>query len=327
VNTSSPIGCYVAAICLLAACGAGIVGCHRSTSESAGSEPHGPAEPASGVSLKPDEIRKLGIEVTPAVATRQAPEASGFGVVLAHEQIALSVAEWMTAVAVERQSDASLRRVQRLSGTAGAMSAEARESTERQASIDRAALLLTRQRLTSSFGQTPPWNADWNSPLLHALAGGETKLVRVTFPLGMLDEGNPHTLRFARVGVRSTGGTWTSTTIWRAPADTSVPGISFFALLTGNGAGEGERLIAWSPTGVPEPGVLVPASAAILSAGKLWCYVEKSPGIFVRTELDPRMLVDDGYFVKDGIAAQEPVVTHSAGLLLAHEMNPSTAAD
>jgi len=39
------------------------------------------------------------------------------------------------------------------------------------------------------------------------------------------------------------------------------------------------------------------------------------------------MPTDDGYFVKEGIAPGAQVVTSSAGLLLAHETNPSTEAD
>ena len=71
----------------------------------------------------------------------------------------------------------------------------------------------------------------------------------------------------------------------------------------------------------------MPYSATVISAGKYWCYVEEKPGIFVRTEVDPGMPTDEGYFVKEGIEPGAQVVTTSAGLLLARETNPSTAAD
>jgi len=281
---------------------------------------------AEGVFLKPDEVEKMGITVTAAAATQHVPETAGFGVVTGHESIAQAVAELVTAAAVDRQSRATLARAQRLAGTPGAMPADAQEAAERQATVDHAALLLARQRLTSSFGQKPPWKDDVNSPVLRALADGETKLVRVTFPLGSLDSRMPERLQLAHLNAASSVKSWTATAIWVAPADASVPGRSFFVLLNGSDAGEGERLLVWAPTGSPESGVLVPAAAAVISDGKYWCYVERKTGVFVRTELDTSRPVAGGYFVKDGVAPDDKVVTTSAGLLLARETNPGAAA-
>ncbi len=269
----------------------------------------------------------MGIVSTPAAATHHIPETVGFGVVTAHEAIAQAVAELTTAAAVEHQSRAALARAQRLAGTPGAMPADAQETVERQAAVDQAALLLARERLTANFGQKPPWKDNANSPTLRSLANGEIKLVRVTFPLGSLGAESPARLQLAHLNTATSSKGWTSTVIWGAPADATVPGKSYFALLKGSDAGEGERLLVWAPTGTPETGVLVPASAAVISNGKYWCYVERKPGLFVRVELDTSMPVADGYFVKDGIAADDKLVTSSAGLLLARETNPGSAAE
>jgi hypothetical protein len=292
-----------------------------------GPPPVGAADPAEGVSLKPKEIESMGIAVTAMVPTNHAPETAGFGVVIPHEAIAQSMAELVTAAAAERQSRAALARTRRLAGTPGAMPADTQEAAERQATVDQAALLLAQQRLTASFGQNPPWKDNADSPILRSLAGGEVKLVRVTFPLGEINDGTPATLRLAHIGAATQSKSWVSTAPWNAPADVTVPGRSFFVLLKGSNVGEGERLLAWAPVGSPESGVLVPTSAIVISDSKYWCYVERTPGVFVRTELDTSMPLADGYFVKDGIAAGDKIVTTSAGLLLARETNPSTAAD
>jgi hypothetical protein len=313
---------------------AGLIGCQKNPAASeapVAAESKPPTgdgeESAEGVSLKPEEVESMGIVVTAALPTNHAPETAGFGMVSPHEVIAQAVAELVTAAATERQSRAVLARTQHLAGTPGAMPADALESAERQGTVDQAALLLARQRLTASFGQNPPWKDDAGSPVLRALAGGEAKLVRVTFALGALSDATPATLRLSHIDATKPGKSWISTTIWNAPADATVPGRSFFALLKGSNVGEGERLLAWAPVGAPEPGVLVPASAAVISDSKFWCYVERKPGVFVRTELDTSAPLAEGYFVKDGIAAGDKVVTASAGLLLARETNPSTAAD
>ena len=277
-----------------------------------------------GVSLKPEEIEKMGIVTTEALAITSEPEAAGFGVVTPHETIAQSVAELRTAIAAARQSQSALARSKRLAGTPGAMPADTQETAERQALTDEAALELARQRLSSTFGQNPPWkNAD-NSAELSALASGQTKLVRVTFPLGSVDNEAPNRVRLAHIGIAQAGKSWESHSVWRAPADTTVPGRSFFATLKSSEVSEGDHLMAYAPVGAPESGVLVPASAAVISAGKFWCYVEEKPGTFVRTEFDPNRPTPDGYFVKEGISPGDKIVTASAGQLLARETNPST---
>lgn len=283
--------------------------------------------PPAVAALKPDEIKNIGIVVSAALSMQHTPENVGFGVVAAHEPIAQAVADWATAAAMERQSRAALARVQRLSGTPGAMPADIAESAERQAAVDNAALLLARRRLTAGFGQNPPWKDDIESPVLRALASGEMKLVRVTLPLGSLHAAMPVRLRLARINATPAADRWTAAAVWVAPADANVPGTSFFALLRNGDAGEGERLLVWAASGAAESGVLIPAAAAVISDGRVWCFIERRSGVFVRTALDTSAPVDGGYFVKSGFAPDDRLVTAGAGLLLAREKNPTPAAE
>lgn len=285
------------------------------------------AAATEGITLKPEEIEKLGIVTTVAKATTFTPERTGYGVVLAHDVIAQAVAEVATAEAAVRQSRAALARVQRLANTPGAFPAENQESAERQAAVDATALTLAQRRLSASLGQSPPWKDSDNSMVLSELASGRSKLVRATFPLGVLGNTAPHSLRITRLDPNSPTENWKTSTVWDAPADASVPGRSFFALLKGSDIGEGERLQVWAPYGIAEPGVTVPSAAAIISDNKYWCYVEKQPGSFVRVEIDTSRPVDTGYFVKENITTGDAIVTMAAGLLLARETNSSTEAE
>jgi hypothetical protein len=282
----------------------------------------------AGVSLAPEEIQKLGVLTTEARAITSKPELPGFALVLPHETIAQAVADLRTANAAEHQSRLAFARTHRLSGTPGAMPADIQETAERQLAADRAALTLARQRLSATFGQNPPWKNNENSPELLALTSGQAKLVRVTFPLGSLGgDVIPERLRVAHIDASRDGRSWESNAVWRAPADASVPGQSFFAILTSGDVSEGEHLLAWAPIGAAEPGVLIPTAAALISGGQFWCYVEEKPGTFVRTAFDPGQPVAGGYFVKEGISAGDKIVTAAAGQLLAREMNPSTEAE
>ena len=285
------------------------------------------AQPPSGAgfTLTKDQIATLGIATGPAQPFTYAPATEGYGVVLSHELIAQLTADLATAEAAARQSRAVLARAQHLAGTPGAFSAENQESAQRQASSDAAALTLARSKLTATLGRQAPGRSG-DDALLGELASGQAKLVRVTFPLGVLETA-PKSLHLARLDASAPGKGWTTSTLWSAPADAAIPGRSFFALLRGSDAAEGERLRAWAASGAGESGVLVPTAAVVISEGKYWCYVEEPPGTFARRPVDTSRPVADGYFVQEGVTSGEPIVTAAAGLLLARETNPATDAD
>jgi hypothetical protein len=329
-SRESPVILLVVAACITAL---SITGCLRapSSAEAPPAEAKDKGAPqAEGVTLKPEEIEKAGIKTTTLAAVSHAPESTGYAVVVTRETIAQAVADLTSAAAVERQSRSALTRARSLAGTPGAMPIEAQEAAERQAAVDHAALVLGERKLSATYGQNAPWKDNYNSPLLASLARGENKLARVTFPLGALGSEVPAKLRLTRIGAALDSKSIQTLAVWSAPADATIPGQSFFALLKGSDASEGERLIAHAAVGAPESGVIVPYAAIVISAGKYWGYIEEKPGVFVRTEVDPSMPTDEGYFLKDrtqeGIEPGAKVVSTSAGLLLARETNPSTAA-
>jgi hypothetical protein len=189
------LGVCATVLLLLGSCHGADSGASGSQKDEAGAE-EGADE---GLTLKPEEIRRMGIVTTDAQAITSEPEAVGFAVVIAHETVATALAEIRTALAAERQSRSALERSRRLAGTPGAMPADTQETAERQAITDRAVLELARQRLSSTFGQSPPWKTDDNSPELLALASGKAKLTRVTFPLGSIDNTTPKSLRLGHL--------------------------------------------------------------------------------------------------------------------------------
>jgi hypothetical protein len=314
------------ALALIAVLGCGLQGlaaCHRSAPAADAKAPAA-AAPGEGVTLRAEQAAKAGIATTPASAADSAPETTGYGLVVPHETVAVAVAELTTAQAAAAQSRAAAARAQRLAGTPGALSADTVESATRQVAADTAALALAQHRLSAVIGGGLPANLD-SGPALQDLASGNAKLLHVSFPLGAQLRGTPARLRAARLDA-ATG--WTLHQVWSAPADANLPGRSFFALLKDGDAGEGERLLVWAPaTGPAQHGVRVPAASLVISDGKYWCYVEQQPGVYVRREVATDRPLGADYFVTQGIAAGDRIVTAGAGLLLAREMNPSTEAD
>jgi hypothetical protein len=278
---------------------------------------------SEGVTLTAEQVEKLGVETTPVAATDYVDEAAGFGVVLSHDAIAQAAAEIATERAAVHLSRSSLARAQKLAGTPGAVSADALDVAAQKAAVDEAALTLATQKLSSTLGMSPPWKGGEDDATLRSLAAGTVKLVRATFPLGAGITGTPKRLRAASLGTAEPGAGWALHPVWDAPADATVPGRSYFALLTAADAGEGERLQVWAPIGKSTAGFLIPSSAAVLNEAKYWCYVETKPGKYGRIEIDTTKPTAGGYFVTEGVTAGSKVVTAAAGQLLAKETGSS----
>jgi hypothetical protein len=311
----------------------GLAGCQRTApAADAKADSAEPAGKEEGVTLTAEQVRKVGIVTEPARAVDYAPETVGYGVVVPHDAVATAVAELATAQAAQAQSRAVSARARSLAGTSGALAADVVESAARQEAADKAQLALAERRLSTVIGAALPGSLSGGSAL-QDLASGRIKLLRATFPLGAIRGATPVSLRAARLDAQSPGSGqsdagWKLSPVWNAPADATLPGRSFFALLKGGDAGEGERLLVWAPgAGPAERGVTVPASAVVISGGRYWCYLQTNPGHYVRREVATDKPLADGYVVTSGIAAGDQVVTAAAGLLLAREMNPSTEAD
>jgi hypothetical protein len=150
-------------------------------------------------------------------------------------------------------------------------------------------------------------------------------LVRATFPSDALAA--PPQQVVVRRPDKNTGPRWTSVAVWDAPADATVPGRSFFALLRGSNLTQGERVLVAAAQGQVLSGVIVPADAIVLSDGMAWCYVVTAPGMFTKRPVDISRPVESGYFVTQGVSAGDTVVTQGAAYLLAAERNPSTEAE
>src|SRR5882757_4141929 len=105
---SASVAATLSAAALLA-----LAACHKAVESGPAAaqekeEPDSAESSALRVTLKQDEIEKLGIATEQVKVAKRAPLVSGFGSVLPHEAIAQAVAELVSAIAVEKQSRAAL---------------------------------------------------------------------------------------------------------------------------------------------------------------------------------------------------------------------------
>jgi len=294
----------------------------------AGAEKADEHKDANEVVLSADEVGKLGITTTAVQAVTYTPGAQGFGVIVGHDAIAQVAADLQMATAATRQSEAALARGKRLASGPGALGTDAVESASRQVAADQAALELARRKLTATLGQEfPRQHGGATEKLLDDLASGTVKLARITFPPGVLVSSRPKSLRVTALDSSPAVAAWTTSELWDAPQDPTLPGRSFFALLSAPEAAEGARLQALAVSAAGGiAGVLIPTAAVVVSNGQAWCYVQKKAGTFERTPLETNRPLADGYFASSGISPGDQVVTSAAGLLLARQTNPSTEA-
>jgi hypothetical protein len=281
-------------------------------------------EEARQLTLTPEQVSRLGVVTTAAQEARYTASSEGFGAVISHEFIAQATADLHTAAAAVKQSEAALARAQRLSSGPGALGADVLENAQRQHGADQAAVQLARRKLTSLLGVGFPWRGALDSEL-EKLADGTHELLRVTFPPDASLTGTPKTLRVSSIDAPDIA--WIARAVWAAPQDPTLPGRTVFAVLTDSTLAEGAHVRARSSADSSIPGVMVPETAVVITDGQYWCYLKKKDGVYQRVAIDSSRPLGDGYFVADGVAAGDEVVTSAAGLLLARELNSSTEAE
>lgn len=296
-----------------------LAACSKSDKPAEAEKPEGP-----GLTLKAEEVKSLGLTIQAAVPAQFTGRITGYGVVTALDTIAQADSNFLTAQAVASQSAAAAARARSLStGEDAAISREQLEVAESKAAADAAALALARRKTEAAFGLNSPWHdAAGRQAVMQRLAAGRAVLVRVTF--AAIGGAAPKRVDISRMGADRKS--WSAHTIWDAPADVTVPGRSFYALVEGSDLAQNERVIAAIPTGTSQEGSKIPARALVFGESEAWVYLQTAENSFQRTKVDISRPLDDGYFVTT-VKPGDRVVVDGAGLLLSRETNPSTEVE
>lgn len=279
------------------------------------------------VALSADEAAHLDIRAVALQATEYTPNVQGYGLVISFDALAQADSDVATAEAAARQSQASYVRQQHLARLA-ATSRETLDLAQKQAATDAAQLTLAQRKEAATFGRDAPWlDAARHAAIFAALSRGSARLIHASFPIGSLEGASPLALSVSRLDRAPIGNAWKTTTVWLAPADTTIPGRSVYALLEGSDLNDGERVLVSAPVAAPMHGILVPVDAIVLSEGQAWCYVAVGPDHFARRPVDTTRPMPGGYFVDKGLYAGAQVVVQGQSLLLAHEQAPAAATE
>jgi hypothetical protein len=277
--------------------------------------------PARIVTLSPAEVGRLGIRTVPVKAASYTPRDRGYGVVVDLGALATVEAGVSTARAATQQSQADVKRSRALFAQDMAVSHQALDAAESKAATDQAALLLAQRQEVAQYGVDAPWRGSHpDHSALAQLTSGKAVLVRATFPLDAFTGSHPSAISVTHLSAQQDQAGWPARKIWAAPADPTIPGRSFFALISGSDLQTGEHVLVFAPTGPTVEGMRIPADAIVLSDEKTWCYLQLAPGQFRRLPIEIGRPLSGGYFVPQKPIAGQSVVLKGAGLLLAREL-------
>jgi hypothetical protein len=243
------------------------------------------------------------------------------------ESYLVAQADLDSAKARLKQAGQSLKRQQELfrSGIGTGRSVQEQQA---QVSADRALVDTSQVRLMAITTEAQlQWGkalAEWvlaETPAELALfLSGQQQLLQVTLPTNkhLADDIRAIAVDLSCVRDKARPATLVS----RAPRiDITIPGESYFFKAAGDGITVGSKVAAW----VPEPSsgrlsVIVPESALVWHMGQVYVYIKTAQDTFTRRAVKDFSVTQDGFFVNDGITADEEIVATGGQMLLSEEL-------
>ncbi len=285
------------------------------------------AEPKA-VKLDASKQAHLGVVVTALQAVQAPSNITTVARVLDPGPLLALDGELATAEASLAASRAEAQRTRKLFDEDHTASARALEGAEATARADQEKVESARRRLMLDWGDgVALLPAARRSELLTDLARVRAELVRIELPVGALP---PKTGQRVIVQTSSDGTPLNATILGNlSAADPRLQTRGVLAELRGADATLpiGRMVSAKLPgTGATQKGVLLPRGALLRDDGKVWVYVEQSDGSYLRRAITSYQIEPDGWFVTEGFAPGNRVVT--AGVASVHAIEePAGEAD
>lgn len=284
------------------------------------------------ISLDAISQQQSGLAVSEQAAIAHRQELKAFGTVLAVDDLIALRTSYIAAKSKVEQADAAVaatraefERLRALHADDQNVSLKALQAAEAAWRIDAAAqrvaqssLVAAGQTARQQFGDALSKAAAKEAPLFAQLLSRQKVLVQTTLPAGTALARPPQE---ARIQISGDAKLRPAQLIGTAPrTDPRLQGPSFFYSAPSEGLLPGQTVTLFLPIGEPAPGVIIPGSAVVWWQGRPWVYTRNSPERFVRRELPADNPIDEGWFVHQGFANGEPVVTAGAQLLLSEEL-------
>jgi hypothetical protein len=278
------------------------------------------------ITISDDTRKDIGLQLAKPAAAQFSPEAKAYGRVEDAAALSALVTDLASAEAAYVVSSNELDRVKTLAGQ-GDASTRVLQAGEAAATHDRLTVQSARHRLLLSSTTALSERNDLPG-FVQSLASGSNCLVRLDLPAGEILPALPVGARI----ITLSGGSADAEFLGAAAAtDPQTQGRGYFFLVSSNSLGlaPGQAVTGYLKLpGDPSSGVIVPGDAVVRTEGAAWIYVLDSGGkSFTRKTIVLDHSVEGGWFVTNGISADDSIVVVGAQTLLSEELKAAIQPD
>jgi hypothetical protein len=271
------------------------------------------------ISITDEAQGDMGIKVEKPAVTNLIPELKAYGRVIDPASLASAINEIAVADAAYKVSSNELSRVQLLQGQGNA-SPRVLQAAEAAAAKDQLAAQAVRDKFALAWGK--PFSTQPDLPaFVQRLISSDTALIRVDLPAGESPTNDPVSVRLVGLGGKSSEAQFFGVA---SSVDPQLQGKGYFFLAKPNPANlmPNQALTAWLRfPGEPLAGVIIPDQAVVRTEGAGWDYIlNPDGGGFTRVQAPLDRSLPNGWFVTQGVSAENYLVTTGAQQLLAIEL-------
>ena len=287
----------------------------------AGNTGHSVERKANGAALlkldKPTQNR-IGLQTAPLQPARLNPELKVYGRVLDPAPL---IALYLDQTSTQAAYEATTREHQRMKTLHAQnqnVSVRAVETAEAAAKRDQTLLEAARAKFSLALGRTT-LKPDELPAFIQSLTTLQSALVQLEVPVGETLSSPPLGARITSLA--SAAPTTAARLLGPAPsADPATQGQGFLFLLPTNAWPAGAAVTGFlTLPGEPRSGFLLPGSAVLRHEGDTCVYLQTGEETFQRHHVLIEHPLANGWFIQEGFAAGQRVVTIGAQQLLAEE--------
>jgi hypothetical protein len=269
---------------------------------------------------------RIGLKTAPLESAQLSPEVKGYGRVIDPSPLSALQVEQLSAQA---SLDASTREYERLKGLYAQdqnVSARALEAAEAARKKDQLLVESAKARLALMLGPAAMMQSNLHE-FIGSLVSLKTALVRMDTPLGEALPSPPARARLAPVAAEERP--IAAEFLGPAPAaDPQTQSQGFFFLVKAGSFAPGTAVTGWLQIpGEAQRGIIVPRPALLRHEGELFVYVQTDDETFRRTELHAERPLENGWFVRSGLAPNDKVVIAGAQQLLSEELKAASGGE
>ena len=275
------------------------------------------------ITIQPAAQKEIGVATEMLKPITLPVEVQAYGFILDPAPLSKLNSDLLSTQAALDAADAQYRRTRRLYAEQKNASLRDLQAAQALYLTDQSQLEALEQQLRNDWGaEIAGMEARSRAQLVSALVERSEAIARVTVPVGEEIDHAPRAAVIVVLGHEEQP----LKTRYVYPAPTVVPtlqGQAFLVLITAAqfpirpGTAVSGRIPI---SNTSQRGVMVPRSAIVRYAGSEWVYCERDHDRFVRLEIVPIEITEQGYFVTENLAPGMRIVITGAETLLSEEL-------